>query len=210
MTLPRHGPPDASADTAKAAKAADRPAGAPADWAQVIGGNLRRLRAAAGISLADLASAGGISKTTLHGIELGQGNPTMSTLWALATALRVPLGELLDPPGPAVEITRAGDHRPRAAGDAVTARLLHRIRLRGTVEVYDLAISPVTQHSAPHLPGVEECLVITSGRVTTGPDDEPADLTAGDSVWFGAARPHQYRGHDPDNRAVLLMLYPEP
>jgi mannose-6-phosphate isomerase-like protein (cupin superfamily) len=134
----------------------------------------------------------------------------MSTLWALATALHVPLGELLDAPGPAVEITRSGDHRPRATGDAVNARLLHRIRLRGTVEVYDIAISPTAQHSAAHLPGVEECMMITAGQVTTGPGDEPARLSAGDSIRFGAARPHLYRGHAPDNRAILLMLYHDP
>lgn len=184
--------------------------GPPPDWARVIGANLRRLRAASGISLADLAAAGGISKTTLHGIEQGQGNPTMSTLWALATALHVPLGELLDAPGPAVEITRSGDQRPRATGDAVSARLLHRIRLRGTVEVYDIAVSAATQRSAAHLPGVEECMVITAGQVTSGPVDQPAELSAGDSIWFGAARPHVYRGDTPDSRAVLLMLYPEP
>jgi transcriptional regulator with XRE-family HTH domain len=179
------------------------------DWAQVIGGNVRRLRAAAGISLADLGEAGGVSKTTLHGIEQGQGNPTMSTLWALATALHVPLGELLEGPGANVEITRAADRRPQARGAAVSARLLHRIRLRGTVEVYDIGISRASQHSDAHLPGVEECMVITRGRVTTGPADAPATLGEGDSVRFGAALPHLYRGGDQHNRAVLLMLYPE-
>ena len=186
------------------------PEAAAGDWARVIGGNVRRLRSAAGISLADLAAAGGVSKTTLHGIEQGQGNPTMSTLWALATVLHVPLGELLEAAGPAVEITRSGDDRPQASGDAVSARLLHRIRLRGTVEVYDIGIAPVTQHSQAHLPGVEECMVITRGQVITGPADDPAQLAERDSIRFGAARPHVYRGAGPDNRAVLLMIYPEP
>ncbi|MGH3398832.1 MAG: helix-turn-helix domain-containing protein [Streptosporangiaceae bacterium] len=180
------------------------------DWARVIGHNVRRLRTAAGISLADLAAAGGVSKTTLHGIEQGQGNPTMSTLWALATVLHVPLGELLEVAGPAVEITRSGDDRPQASGDAVSARLLHRIRLRGTVEVYDIAVAPATQHSQAHLPGVEECMIITRGQVITGPADDPAELAERDSIRFGAARPHVYRGAGPDNRAVLLMIYPEP
>jgi transcriptional regulator with XRE-family HTH domain len=189
----------------------NRPPGSgDAGWAQVIGRNVRRLRAAAGISLADLATAGAVSKTTLHGIELGQGNPTMSTLWALATALHVPLGELLEAAGPAVEITRSGDDRPQAAGDAVSARLLHRIRVRGTVEVYDIAVAPAAQHSDAHLPGVEECMVITRGQVITGPADDPAQLSERDSIRFGAARPHVYQGAGPDNRAVLLMIYPEP
>lgn len=179
------------------------------DLTQVVGRNVHRLRTAAGTSLADLASASGISKTTLHGIEQGQGNPTLSTLWALATALKASLGELLETPASTVEVVRAGDRRPQVEGDAVSARLLHRIRLRGTVEVYDVAIAGSTQHSDAHLPGVEECLVLTNGRVTTGPADSPTDLAEGDSIRFDAARPHLYRGHAADNRAVLLMVHPE-
>ncbi|MFB4313936.1 helix-turn-helix domain-containing protein [Actinomadura sp. 21ATH] len=179
------------------------------DLTQVVGQNVLRLRTAAGTSLADLASASGISKTTLHGIEQGQGNPTLSTLWALATALKASLGELLESPASTVEVVRVGDARPQVEGDAVSARLLHRIRLRGTVEVYDIAIAENTQHSEAHLPGVEECLVLTRGQVTTGPTASPADLAEGESIRFDAARPHLYQGHAGHNRAVLLMVHPE-
>ncbi|MCP2342202.1 helix-turn-helix domain-containing protein [Actinomadura rupiterrae] len=179
------------------------------DLAQAVGQNVHRLRTAAGISLADLAAASGISKTTLHGIEQGQGNPTLSTLWTLATALKASLGELLDSPAPTVEVVRADDSRPQVQGEAVSARLLHRISLRGTVEVYDIAIGRNTQHSDAHLPGVEECLVLTTGHATVGPADSPTDLTAGDSIRFDAASPHHYQGHTADNRAILLMLHPD-
>ncbi|MEV1172011.1 cupin domain-containing protein [Nonomuraea sp. NPDC049784] len=77
------------------------------------------------------------------------------------------------------------------------------------MEVYDIAIAQSTQHSDAHLPGVEECLVLTHGRVSTGPTDSPTDLAEGDSIRFNAARPHLYRGHAADNRAVLLMVHPE-
>lgn len=170
---------------------------------------MNRLRTAAGISLADLATAGGISKTTLHGIEQGHGNPTLSTLWALATALRVPLGELLEPPSSTVDVVRADDERPRVEGDAVSARLLHRIRLRGVVEVYDIDVARALQDSHAHLPGVEECLIVTRGSVTTGPADAVVTLAAHDSIRFDADHPHQYQGNGRRNRAVLLMLHPE-
>jgi len=179
------------------------------EFAQAVGRNVHRLRTAAGTSLADLASASGISKTTLHGIEQGQGNPTLSTLWALATALRATLGELLETPASTVEVVRAADRRPAVEGDAVSARLLHRIRLRGTVEVYDITIAASSQHSDAHLPGVEECLVLTHGHVTTGPADAATELTEGDSIRFDAARAHVYRGHAAHNRAVLLMVHPD-
>ncbi|MFD0850904.1 cupin domain-containing protein, partial [Actinomadura adrarensis] len=104
---------------------------------------------------------------------------------------------------------RAGDARPQVEGDAVSARLLHRIRLRGTVEVYDISVAENTQHSEAHLPGVEECLVLTRGRVTTGPTAAPTDLSEGESIRFDAARPHLYQGRAGHNRAVLLMVHPE-
>ena len=178
------------------------------EWAQVVGRNIHRLRAVAGLSLAELARAAEMSKTTLHGIEQGHGNPTLSTLWALAAALRVPLGELLESRTPPVEVVRAGEG-PRADGDAVHARLLHRIRLHGTVEVYDLGIDQVRQHSAAHLRGVQECLVVTRGELTAGPADDPVELAEAESVRFDASRDHVYQARRPGTRAVLLMLHPD-
>jgi transcriptional regulator with XRE-family HTH domain len=177
------------------------------DGAQAAGRNIRRLRTAAGLSLAELAAAADVSKTTLHGLEQGEGNPTLSTLWALATALGVPLGELLEPPAQPVAVVRAGEG-PRADGDAVHARLLHRIAVRGTVEVFAIEVDSATQASLPHLPGVAECLIVTAGAVRTGPGDAPVDLAEGDSVHFGAASPHLYQGLAGRNTAVLLMLHP--
>lgn len=178
------------------------------DTTQVVGEAVQRLRTESGISLAALAQACGISKTTLHGIEQGRGNPTLSTLWSLATALQVPLGELLEAPVRGPEVVRADDHRrPRVEGDAVSARLLHRVKLRGTVEVYDIDVSQTRQESAPHLPGIQECLVLTRGRMAAGPADGAPELSAGDSILFDASQRHVYQGRDEDNHAVLLMFH---
>jgi hypothetical protein len=75
------------------------------------------------------------------------------------------------------------------------------------VEVYDLAVDQARQDSAAHLPGVQECLVVTAGQVRCGPADDPVDLTAGDSVHHDAALPHVYQGLQAGNRALLLMIY---
>lgn len=171
--------------------------------ARQIGRTIRRLREAADRSLADLAEAAGLSRTTLHGIEQGEANPTLSTLWALAAALEVPLGRLIEGASPAGTVVRA-DQGPRVSGEAVHARLLHRINASGWVEVYELDIADAVQDSAPHLDGVEECLVITAGEVETGPGDSPTRLSPGDSIHFDGAQPHVYRG---PGRAVLLMVH---
>ncbi|MGH3206817.1 MAG: helix-turn-helix domain-containing protein [Trebonia sp.] len=173
-----------------------------------VGRNLRRHRRAAGMSLAELAGAAGLGKSTLHELELGDGNPTLSTLWSLATALAVPLGDLLDDSRPAPTVVVRAGEGARVNGASVHARLLHRLAAPGTVEVYELAVDSEPQASEPHLPGVRECLVVTRGTVQAGPAAHPVDLAAGDSIDHDAAQPHVYRGLGPDNRAVLLMLYP--
>jgi transcriptional regulator with XRE-family HTH domain len=172
-----------------------------------VGRNIRRLRGAAGLSLADLAQAAEVSKTTLHGIEQGTANPTLSTLYSLAAALRVPLGELLEPPAIQVTVVRAEDGA-RVTGDAVQARLMHRMNVSGQVELYELRVDRAEQRSRGHLPGVEECLVVTHGEISCGPADRPVKLRPGDSARYDASVAHVYQGVAADNRAYLLMIHP--
>lgn len=174
--------------------------------AQQVGRNIRRLREATGRSLADVADKAGLSRTTLHGIEQGEANPTLSTLWALATALSVPLGRLLTGAEPHGTVVRAHEG-PRVSGESVHARLLHRVNAPGWLEVYELEVDEHRQQSAPHLPGVEECLIVTAGEVETGPAAAPTHLTPGDSIHFDGAQPHVYRGVGEHNRAILLMIH---
>lgn len=176
--------------------------------ARTVGSTIRRLRRSDGRSLAELAAAADLSKTTLHAIEQGEANPTLGTLWALATALKVSLGELMGQASATVDVVRA-DEGPRVDGDAVHARLLHRIPVRGSIELYDLRVDVTRQESEPHLPGVQECLVVTQGRVATGPDDDPVELATGDAVHFDASARHSYEGTGEDNRALLVMIYPD-
>ncbi len=61
-----------------------------------VGHVIRRLRESRDqVSQEDLADAAGISANYLSGIELGQRNPTLAVLSALASALEVPLSRLI-------------------------------------------------------------------------------------------------------------------
>jgi transcriptional regulator with XRE-family HTH domain len=53
--------------------------------------NVRRLRVAAGLSQAELADRMGVDRAYVSGLELGQRNPTIVTLWHIAKALGVKL-----------------------------------------------------------------------------------------------------------------------
>lgn len=61
------------------------------DVRRLVGRNARRLRIAAGLSQAELAERMGVDRAYVSGLELGQRNPTVVTLWHVAQALGVGL-----------------------------------------------------------------------------------------------------------------------
>ncbi len=63
-----------------------------------IAANLRRLRTRAGMTQETMAEAVELSRSGYRNIELGKSEPREETVLALATALKVPVRELLAPP----------------------------------------------------------------------------------------------------------------
>jgi transcriptional regulator with XRE-family HTH domain len=66
------------------------------DVRRMVGHNVRRLRIAAGLSQAELAERMGVDRAYVSGLELGQRNPTIVTLWHIAKALGVRLRQFFD------------------------------------------------------------------------------------------------------------------
>ncbi len=174
---------------------------------QRIAATVRALRTDAGRSLADVAVAAGIGKSTLHAIEAGEANPGIETLWALARALDVPFGQLLEAPVPDMRVVRAGQG-PRVGSASMEARLLLAARHRAHIELYAIDLQPHQRHDArPHARGTMEHVLVTSGRAEVGPIDAQALLEPGDLASFPADVPHRYEALTPDTSALLLIDY---
>ncbi|MFI4935211.1 MAG: helix-turn-helix domain-containing protein [Caulobacterales bacterium] len=67
------------------------------DMRQLVGRNLKRLRAAKGLTQEELAVKCGFSQQFLSGIERGKRNPTIVTLYEIAQALEVSHMDLVRP-----------------------------------------------------------------------------------------------------------------
>jgi transcriptional regulator with XRE-family HTH domain len=65
------------------------------DVRRTVGRNVRRLRTTAGLSQAELAERMGVDRAYVSGLELGQRNPTIVTLWHITKALGVKLQALV-------------------------------------------------------------------------------------------------------------------
>lgn len=62
-----------------------------------VGVNLRKYRAAAGLSQEGLALECGLHRTYVSGVERGVRNPTVTVLEKIAVALGIPTWQLLGP-----------------------------------------------------------------------------------------------------------------
>jgi transcriptional regulator with XRE-family HTH domain len=180
------------------------------DFVRAVAANIRSLRRDAGMTLAELAGASGLGKSTLAQLESGRANPSVETLWAITAALKVPFARIVEEHRPALRVVRIGDtpamHSAEAPGWA--GRLLSASQRRGTFDLYSLDLEAgAVRHAAAHHAGVEEHLVVVAGRLRVGPQSGPVELAAGDLVTFAADVPHVYEAPETTH-AVLLMSYP--
>jgi transcriptional regulator with XRE-family HTH domain len=202
-----------------------------------IGARIRSERQRRGASLRGLARDVGVSASLISQIETGKSLPSVSTLYAITTALGVPVEDLFD---------AQGVDDPPTAGPRL-----------GFADAVGLRAPDRDQSTGPHLsPGSREILTLESGvtwerlgqlrghhvdflKITYGPgstsasggDDlmrhagteygylisgeliltlgaEERRLAAGDSVCFDSTTPHGYR-NEGDEPAVGVWFVQE-
>jgi transcriptional regulator with XRE-family HTH domain len=173
-----------------------------------LGRIIRAHRSERGLSLGALAREAGLSKSSLARIEADGGNPSVETLWRLSRALGLPLGDLLeDTAAPRVRSIPARSATAMEADSGMTGWLVHSEGRPRRTELFELHFpSPIDHEGTPHLPGTEELVVCTAGRMAVGPVGDEVELAAGDAVVFEADVAHRYRALEPA-RAYDWILY---
>ncbi|MFC7728243.1 helix-turn-helix domain-containing protein [Actinomadura keratinilytica] len=169
---------------------------------------MRLLREQRGMSLAELARQAGLAKQTLSTIEQGSGNPTVDTLFSIASALGVPVTRLVAE-REQVMVVQRGDEVVWHDHGGYESRSLDHVYGSGVIENYLLRIAPgSSQTSLPHPVGTLEHLYVISGRVRVGPVDLATELSAGDFVRYPGDRPHVYESLDGECLVHLVVSVP--
>jgi len=159
-----------------------------------LGRRVKQLRAQHNWSLESLASASGVSRSMLSQIEREQANPTLAVTLRIAQAFSMGLGDLLEAPGAASNITiiRADDHAFHYRSDQnCRIRTLSPLNLEKDVEFYEVTLLPDgALRSAPHFEGTREFITVQKGqlRLESGADTEV--LNPGDSTSYRADVAH--------------------
>jgi transcriptional regulator with XRE-family HTH domain len=203
----------------------------PSNPAEEIGERLVRLRAERGVKVSELARTIGVSPSLISQIERGQSRPSVSTLFAMAEALDVPVDAFFrdqhaepeaEEPAAGRETTEAmpeGEHRYVVhKGDRAVIDIeggVHWERLTPEtldhLDFLELVYAPRAESNATlyRHPGTEMVLVL-SGRLDIFVGFERYELEAGDSIHFPSSLPHRYvNPTDETTRAVTVILHDE-
>jgi transcriptional regulator with XRE-family HTH domain len=181
---------------------AGRPGASPPTATGVLGPQLRRLRAARGLTLDALAAAVGLDKGFLSRLERGQKAPSVASLLRLSAALGVPVAELLGEtlPEDAVRITRAARRQDGAPQvEALT---------RGDAPLAAFIVHPGADFAedGPHEHEGEELLYILAGSIELAFADRSLILGQGDAAEFAGHLPHRLRRIGVAPAAVLVVV----
>jgi transcriptional regulator with XRE-family HTH domain len=187
-----------------------------------VGERIREERTKRGVSLRGLARDIGVSASLISQIETGKCRPSVSTLYALTTALGVSIEDVFEAPAERMELLAAASPAsalaPAAGPAAPAVRETGPLTRPGEREVLELD-SGVTWERLGHVPGThvdflrvtyppgasssvvgdlmrhsgaEYAHLIEGELILTLGADEHR-ITAGDSVSFPSSIPHRYR-----------------
>ncbi|WP_238431743.1 helix-turn-helix domain-containing protein [Streptomyces cavernae] len=183
-----------------------RPAAVPP-----VGDRIRQARLARGMSLRGLAREIGVSASLISQIETGKSQPSVSTLYAITTALALPVEELFEPHRAPAAASAAADLVPGTVPHALAGLAAQSARRIGPLtapdqrEVLELD-SGVVWERLGHVPGTEvDFLRVTyrpggssssSGGLMRHPGTEYGYLTSGELVLTLGFEEHVLRPGD--------------
>ncbi len=175
-----------------------------------IGKRLRVYRQQRQLSLEALADVTGVSKPMLSQIERGASNPTVATLWKIASGLRVPFTNFIAD-NPSLQLLRAENQH-------VLYEDNQRFEVFSTfaqedipLEMFRVRLHPNCRRAADsHGSGVVESITVYEGCLHLTIGDASFCLNKGDAISFSADIHHIYenRGAGVCEVAMCILYHP--
>jgi transcriptional regulator with XRE-family HTH domain len=173
-----------------------------------IGARLRHARESSRLSLADVATRSGVTKSFLSRVERDEASPSVASLVAICDAVGLSMADLFAMPQTTL-VRRSA--RPSLAGLPKAADVIDTLitpEQERHVTVLETTVAPGGSAGAElyTLPSECEVCFVLEGRVAIDVEGDVFELEAGDALTFGAAVPHIWRNSSRDRGARLLWI----
>ena len=175
----------------------------------IIGNKLKDIRNKRNLSLDESAKLTGVSKAMLGQIERGQSNPTVSTLWKIATGLKVPFSFFTDEDQDDLKVIYQKDINPIIEdNNRMKLYPIFPFDARNGLEIFTIELEPGCNHiSTPHDDGVEEYIIVTEGEIEVTINERKFILQKGNSIRFMANKPHTYKNINQDIATFQNIIF---
>lgn len=163
-----------------------------------VGSRIRAIRKEHGLTLEELSLKCGVSKSMLSQIETESVNPTIATVWKIASGLGIEFRALLEgkeEPSGAIHLSRRKDATILDLADGkVHLIVLSPLDMVDDLEMYLLQMdSEAVLESRAHHPGTEEYLTILDGELEVTAGEHTELLGPEDYIIYAADVPHVIR-----------------
>lgn len=178
----------------------------------IIASNLKKIREERKLSLDKVAELTGVSKSMIGQIERSESNPTITTVWKLATGLKISFSSLMSVPQPQTAVIKKEDIEPFVEYNG-RYRVYPFFPYEDSkkFEMFTVEIDKGGYWNAEaHGDNTSEFISVFEGELTVRTDNFEYSVTEGNSIRFRADKPHAY--HNSGKGMVKLSMviyYPE-
>ena len=176
------------------------------DGASSMGLQLRQMRMARGLSLAEVAGAVGISVGFLSAIERSHMSASVGTLRKLAGYYKLNILDFFDPTETNPYRVTPRDRKRLQVGPGVRMELLAWGKT--VMEPHLFSIAPGAESGDAYSHEGEEFLYVLRGTLTISLDGKPHQLEPGDSFYFESGTPHSWRNTGMTQTVVIWVNTP--
>jgi transcriptional regulator with XRE-family HTH domain len=186
---------------------------APGDLLRTMGRQIRELRKARNMTLADLASRTGLSISYVSQVERSVSSPSVIALYEISRALGVNVSYFFADGGAEEDSERAfivrANRRRKVMFEAGAVDELLSPNLSGNLEILMSHLPPGSVSGArPYTHEGEEGGVIMSGQLELWIADKHFVLSKGDSFAFASTLPHRYCNPGKTETVVIWAITP--
>lgn len=175
----------------------------------IIAENLKRLRNQRNLSFGQLSELSDVSKVMLSQIEKGETNPTINTIWKIASGLNVPYTSLLEQQEKDAYVIKKSDIVSQITDDGqyrlycYYSNTPHR-----NFEIFQMELDEGCRYaSVGHPKKSEEYLMVLEGELTLEVNNETFILHADETITFTASDKHIYFNSGKGTLKTVIINY---
>lgn len=175
----------------------------------IIAGNLKRIREDKKLSLEKVAGITGVSKSMLGQIERGESNPTINTIWRIASGLKVSFTSLVNSSQAEAIIVHKSDIEPLIEDNGkYRVYPVFPYEDGRRFEMYTVEIEKGGYFGTDtHGERTQEFITITEGQLTVLTDNKEYTVNKGNSITFSADKPHAYHNSGSGLTRLCMVIY---